>query len=63
MGYDVKCFELAEAFLKDCCDPPPPRLVDLLAQDIQEVIEDFIDSNGPEIQVAAVDAMNKNGGE
>lgn len=48
MTYDTKCYELAEVFLRDAMNEGiiHPDLVatnaHLLAQDIQQTIEDFI---------------------
>jgi hypothetical protein len=42
--YDNKCYELAEAFLSDEPEIDTAKNRDQLAKDIQQVIEDFIES-------------------
>jgi hypothetical protein len=42
--YDTKCYELAEAFLSDEPGLDTGKNIDQLAKDIQQVIEDFIES-------------------
>jgi hypothetical protein len=42
--YDTKCYELAEAFLSDEPEIDTEKNRDLLAKDIQQAIEDFIES-------------------
>ncbi len=44
MSYDVKCYELAEAFLEDyfTADLTKEKATDLLAQAIQNAIEDSL---------------------
>lgn len=45
-GYDVKCYELAVAFLEDHCDPVPVLRAQELAQVIQDAIEDWLSGEG-----------------
>ena len=44
--YDIKCHDLAEAFLVDACIHSS-NATSQLAQEIQEVIEDFINNYEP----------------
>jgi len=49
MSFDVKCYDLASVFLKDNfiendrLDKVPEEAVNVLAQKIQDTIEDFIE--------------------
>lgn len=43
MSYDQKCYDLAEAFLSDVQNPVKHEDAHKLAQDIQSVIEDYLD--------------------
>ena len=43
MSYDQKCYDLAEAFLSDVQNPVKHEDAHKLAQDIQGVIEDYLD--------------------
>jgi hypothetical protein len=43
MSYDLKCYQLSEAFLSDHPEIDTPNNRDSLAQQIQDVIEEFID--------------------
>ena len=42
MAYDQKCYDLAEAFLSDVQNPVKHKDAHKLAQDIQCVIEDYL---------------------
>ena len=42
MSYDQKCYDLAEAFLGDIQNPVKHGDADALAQEIQTVIEDYL---------------------
>ena len=42
MAYDSKCYDLAEAFLSDVQNPVKHEDAHKLAQDIQSVIEDYL---------------------
>ena len=44
MTYDQKCADLAEDFLKDSGKEYNSAMVDSLAQQIQQIIEDFIEA-------------------
>jgi hypothetical protein len=43
--YDIKCFELAAQFLEDHFDPVPLTKAQELAQEIQDCIEAWLESN------------------
>ncbi len=44
--YDVKCFDLATAFLEDHYNPVPVVKAQELAQVIQDAIEDWLQGEG-----------------
>lgn len=46
MTYDIKCYQLAEAFLSEKMEgkaAATPKDMDILAQRIQQAVEDFIE--------------------
>jgi len=43
MAFDVKCYDLAESFLKDRFKDVPQNAINELAQEIQNTIELFIE--------------------
>jgi hypothetical protein len=48
MSYDTKCYELAQSFLEDA-NMASVRQIHELAQEIQDTIESFIESEQREV--------------